>query len=85
MVKEVAWDKQDLKAMLEEQAGMAGHLVCFLDCDREGENIAFEVLLPPPPLLQRLGVAFQLRIAPRDAQLAKPCDGGLLFALLCRL
>ena len=44
VIKEVAADKHDLKAMLEDQANMAGHLVCFLDCDREGENIAFEVI-----------------------------------------
>jgi DNA topoisomerase-3 len=42
--KFVTKEKTDLKIQLELEARRANWLVLWLDCDREGENIAYEVI-----------------------------------------
>ncbi len=40
----VVKDAEPIKRTLEREARQCNWLVLWLDCDREGENIAFEVL-----------------------------------------
>ncbi len=43
VIKSVSNDKKDLETQLKQLARAAQWLVLWLDCDREGENISFEV------------------------------------------
>lgn len=36
------WEKAHIPRHLNQEARGCGHLVLWLDCDREGENICFE-------------------------------------------
>ncbi|XAR73130.1 DNA topoisomerase [Bertholletia excelsa] len=54
--KHVPNDKLDIKRTLEEEAANCHWLVLWLDCDREGENIAFEVVQVCTQVNPRLNV-----------------------------
>lgn len=51
VIKEEANSKTRLPAHLRAEAKGVSHLVLWLDCDREGENICFEVIKNVKPLL----------------------------------
>ena len=51
VIKEEANPKTRLPAHLKAEAKGATHLVLWLDCDREGENICFEVIKNVKPFL----------------------------------
>ena len=42
--KEVKNDMRGIDSALQQEARAANYLVCWLDCDREGENISYEVI-----------------------------------------
>ncbi|KAF0699846.1 Aste57867_9622 [Aphanomyces stellatus] len=68
--KKVRSDQQNLEKTLRAEAAKAQWLVLWLDCDREGENIAFEVKAVCENVNRRLRV-FRARFSaliPRDIQ-----------------
>ena len=68
IVKSVPSNKQGLERMLKQEARRAQRLILWLDCDREGENIAFEVLdvcLKSNPRLEVFRAQFST-LLPRD-------------------
>jgi DNA topoisomerase-3 len=43
-MKQESNEKQRVPSMLRAESKNAGYLVLWLDCDKEGENICFEVV-----------------------------------------
>ncbi|KAK9833803.1 hypothetical protein WJX74_006318 [Apatococcus lobatus] len=70
--KQVPADKHDVQRNLETQARHCQKLVLWLDCDREGENIAFEVIAVCKRVNPRLDVwrARFSALIPRDLHTA---------------
>jgi DNA topoisomerase-3 len=78
VVKHVAEDKKEMAEVLRNEAKKCQWLILWLDCDREGENIAFEVLDLCSQHNKRLQV-FRAKFSaliPRDIFRAVGQDGG---------
>ena len=70
-VKEEANPKMHMPRHFAKEAKGCSYLVLWLDCDREGENICFEVMQSAVPAMQKLKEqqvwrAFFSSLAPQD-------------------
>ena len=88
--KHIPDSKRNLKELLQTEARMSTDLVLWLDCDREGENIAFEVVDCCKAISPRLQVhlARFSAVTPRDIDRAMrnlgPPDNRLSWAVDAR-